>query len=81
MTLSVHAAKVRLNLIELEFVLIASEARESPVKLQAFVDHRIKFLKACEDLYQAMWMEIADTGVQLLRDTPDGKKVNGVKKD
>ncbi len=80
MTLSVHAAKIQLNLLDLEFARIAAEGRESPVPIQAFVDHRTKYMRACEVLYEAMWMEIADTGVQIVRGDVGEKKVVKVQK-
>ncbi len=80
MTLSVHAARLRLQLLDLEFQRICQEGRESPVPIQAYVEHRIKWMKANDDLYVAMWMEVADTGVQIIRGVPGARTMNTVKK-
>lgn len=56
------------------FANLCCEARISPVPMDAFVRHRAAFLNANEAVYTAMWAVVADTGMQILRDTGNGKK-------
>lgn len=67
--------------VEYEFAAICREGRLSPVPMDAFVQNRIKYMAACEAVYETLWLSVADTGVQILRKSDDGKKeVNSLTK-
>ena len=59
-----------------QFNQICEEGRTSPVPIQAYVDNRILYMKACELVYDAMWFEVADTGVQVLRAPGDIRDID-----
>ena len=50
-----------------DFHRICAEGRESPVPLSCYVQNRLAYLAACEDVYTALWYSVVDTGVQVLR--------------
>jgi hypothetical protein len=59
-----------------DFHRICEEGRQSPVPMQAFVQNRIAYLAACEEVYTALWYSISDTGVQLLRMNKDVESIS-----
>lgn len=50
-----------------DFNRLCEEGRISPVPMKAFVDNRITYNEVNEEIYTALFMSIADTGVQILR--------------
>lgn len=60
-------AKLAMDAILVEFEELCEEGRISPITIDSIAKHRIKFLKTADDLYVAMFFNMADTGVQVLR--------------
>lgn len=52
---------------EIQFAELCAEGRVSPVDISVFGENRYRYMKACEDVYTAMWLNIVDTGVQVIR--------------
>jgi hypothetical protein len=50
-----------------EFYALCKEGRESPVSIKEFVKNNIRYKKAVEAVYEAMFYGQAGTGVQILR--------------
>lgn len=63
-----EAIKAREAVID-QFNILCEEGRISPVPLGAFTLNRQAYMLACEDVYTSMFYNVADTGVQLLKNT------------
>ena len=44
---------------------VIAAGRVTPIPMNVIVDHRIAYNKASEDVYEAMFYSIADTGVRI----------------
>lgn len=80
-TIRMETAMALRDQAEHDFAALCQEGRSSPVTISAFSKNRHAYLNACEEVYKAMWMTIADTGVQVVDDTVRPARVVGAVKD
>lgn len=69
------ALKRRIEVVN-DFNRLCEEARTSPAPMSAFVANRIAYDKVNEEIYEALWYSIADTGVQILRAAGDIRDID-----
>lgn len=68
-TIRVQTAMALREQAEFDFAALCQEGRMSPVTVDQFAKNQNDYNNACQQVYRAMWLAMADTGVQILDTT------------